>query len=206
MHFPYLATITGPAPFSLRKSIQYLKTNGHKISTLIDSDSFESFIHPYVVRKLSTTITKCTESISMVSACLTSESLGYCFITSGLNGKVYNDVKVCVLNNLWVDLILGIDFQQQHKSVTFHFGGNKTNLNICKLATLNVDPPSLFQSLSENCKPIAIKSRRYSEPDKQFIDSEIQRMLNEGIIEPSNSPGRAPVVVTKIKSIKNVWL
>ena len=206
MHFPYLATITGPAPFSLRKSIQYLKTSGHKISTLIDSDSFESFIHPYVVRKLSTTITKCTESISMVSACLTSESLGYCFITSGLNGKVYNDVKVCVLNNLWVDLILGIDFQQQHKSVTFNFGGNKPNLNICKLATLNVDPPSLFQSLSENCKPIAIKLKRYSEPCKQFIDSEIQRMLNEGIIEPNNSPGRAPVVVTKIKSIKNIWL
>ena len=50
MHFPFLATITGPAPFSLRKSIQYLKTNGHKISTLIDSDSSESFIHPDVVR------------------------------------------------------------------------------------------------------------------------------------------------------------
>ena len=80
----------------------------------------------------------------MASASLTSESLGYCFITFSLNGKVYNDIKICVLNNLCVDLILGTDFQQQHKSVTFHFGGNKPNLNICNLATLNVDPPTLF--------------------------------------------------------------
>ena len=141
------------------------------------------------------------------TASLTSESLGYCFITFSLNGKVYNNVEVCVLNNLCIDLILGIHFQQQHKSVTFHFGGDKPNLNIFNLATLNVDSPSLFQNLSENSKPpIATKSRRYSEPDKQFIDSEIQCMLNEGIIEPSNSPWRAPVVVTRNKEYKNVWL
>ena len=40
----------------------------------------------------------------MASASLTSESLGYCFLTFSLNGKVYNDVKVWVLNNLSVDL------------------------------------------------------------------------------------------------------
>ena len=44
MHFPFLATTTtGPAPYSLRKSIQYLIINEHKISTLIDSGSSESF-------------------------------------------------------------------------------------------------------------------------------------------------------------------
>ena len=112
MHFPFLATITGPAPYLLRKSIQYLVINGHKISTLIDSGSSESFIQPDVVRKLSITITECTGNVSMASAFLTSESLGYCFITFSLNGKVYNNVKVCILNNLCVDLILGIDFQQ----------------------------------------------------------------------------------------------
>ena len=133
----------------------------------------------------------------MASASLSSERLGYFFITFSLNGKVYNDVKVFVLKNLCVDLLLGNDFQQQHKSVTFHFGGDKLNLNICNLTTLHVDPPLLFQKLSENCKPIATKSRRYSEADIQFIESEIQHMLNEGIIEPSNSPWRAQVVVTK---------
>ena len=140
----------------------------------------------------------------MAPASLTSESLGYCFISFSLNGKVYNHVKVFVLNNLCVDLILGIDFQQLKKSVIFHFGGDKRKLNICNLATLNVDPPSLFQNFSENCKPIATKSRRYSERDKQFINSEIQRVLNKAIIKPNNSPWRAQVVVTKNKEHKRM--
>ena len=73
--------------------------------------SAQGFIHPDVVRTLSITITKCTGNVSMASASLTSESLGYCFITFSLNGKVYNDVNVCVLNNLCVDLILSIHYQ-----------------------------------------------------------------------------------------------
>ena len=44
MHFE------GPASYSLRNSIQYLVISGYKISTLIDSDGSESFIHPDVVR------------------------------------------------------------------------------------------------------------------------------------------------------------
>ena len=57
------ATITGPAPYSLRTSIQYLVINGHKISTVINSGISESFIDPDVVRKLSITITKYTEVV-----------------------------------------------------------------------------------------------------------------------------------------------
>ena len=91
-------------------------------------------------------------------------------------------MKVSVLNDLCVDLILGIDFQQQHESVTFQFRGDKPNLNICNLATLNTNPPLLFENLPENCKSIATKSRRYSETDKKFIDSEIQCMLKEVLL------------------------
>ncbi|ROT74721.1 hypothetical protein C7M84_006746 [Penaeus vannamei] len=39
------------------------------------------------------------------------------------------------------------------------------------------------------------KSRRYSTEDREFIEEEVQRLLKEGIIEPSNSPWRAHVVV-----------
>ena len=41
------------------------------------------------------------------------------------------------------------------------------------------------------------KSRRYSFDDRKFIHEETRRLLQEGIIEPSNSPWRAQVVVTK---------
>lgn len=81
--------------------------------------------------------------------------------------------------------------------MTFHFRGNKSDLSICNLANLKTESPLLFQNLSDDCKPIAVKSRRYSEPDRKFIDSEIQQMLKEGIVEPINLPWRAQVVVTK---------
>ena len=50
---------------------------------------------------------------------------------------------------------------------------------------------TLFEKLNDNCHPIATKSRKYSYPDQQCIHNEVQHMLKEGIIEPSNSPWRA---------------
>ena len=51
--------------------------------------------------------------------------------------------------------------------------------------------------LAADVKPIATKSRKYSEEDQQFIAAETKRLLEEGIIEPSNSPWRVQVAVTK---------
>ena len=65
-----------------------------------------------------------------------------------------------------------------------------------------MEPPDLFYNLSPDCKPIATKSRKYNNSDKTFIKSEIQRLLSEGIIEPSISPWRAQVVVTKDENHK----
>ena len=67
----------------------------------------------------------------------------------------------------------------------------------CSLSTLKVPPPPLFANLSPDCKPVATKSRRYSPEDRHFIRTEVQRLLTEGIIEASNSPWRAQVVVVK---------
>jgi len=46
-------------------------------------------------------------------------------------------------------------------------------------------------------KPIAAPSRRYSSEDTKFIKSEVQRLLDADIIEPSRSPWRAQVLVVK---------
>ena len=62
---------------------------------------------------------------------------------------------------------------------------------------MNIDPSPLFQYLSADCKPVATKSRRYSKEDKDFITAEVQQLLEKGIIEPSDSPWRAQVVVTR---------
>ena len=127
---------------------------------------------------------------------------GYVITNIKFQNKLYDDMKLSVLDDLCVDIILGLDFQVQHNSVKFKFNGSKPPIEICGLSVLNVEPPDLFYNLSPDCKPIATKSRKYNTSDKTFIKSEIQRLLSEGIIEPSISPWRAQVVVTKDENHK----
>ncbi|KAK3720969.1 hypothetical protein QZH41_006538 [Actinostola sp. cb2023] len=65
-----------------------------------------------------------------------------------------------------------------------------------------MDPPAPFANLTADCHPIITKSRRYSQEDLAFINGEVERLLKEGIIEPSQSPWRAQVVVTKDENHK----
>ena len=104
---------------------------------------------------------------------------------------------VPILPDLCADLILGLDFQSRHKNVVFNYGGPEPPLSVCGFSTLNISPPEPFANLSADCHPIATKSRRYSRDDLDFTDKEVQRLWKEGIIEPSKTPWRAQVVVTK---------
>ena len=130
-----------------------------------------------------------------LSSCIT--ITGYCTANILLAGKLYSNVKLYIMKDLCADSMLGLDFQSQHQSVTLNFGGSKPPLVIGALSTLNVEPPNLFEHLTADCTPISSKSRKYSHDDRKFIQSEVIRLLQEGIIEQSNSPWRAQVVVTK---------
>ena len=57
-------------------------------------------------------------------------------------------------------------------------------VGICGSSTLSVVPPSLFQFLAPERKPVTLKSRRYSMEEKKFISTETNQLLEEGIIEP----------------------
>ena len=104
-------------------------------------------------------------------------------------GQCYNDFKFNVMPNLIADSIIGDDLLQQHKSVTFHFGGNRSELNVSAIMpTANVACPDLFSNLAANCKPIAVKSRKFSSDDQAIIKAETKRLLVEDRIEKSNSP------------------
>ena len=73
---------------------------------------------------------------------------------------------------------------------------------VCGFSKLNIDPPEPFANLTAHCHPTASKSRRYIQEDSAFIDEEVKRLLKEGIVEPSLSPWRAQVVVTKDENHK----
>jgi hypothetical protein len=62
-----------------------------------------------------------------------------------------------------------------------------------------MEPPEPFANLTPDCHPIATKSRRYSQEYLLFIDGEVERLLKEGIIEPSKSPRRAQVVALETR-------
>ena len=88
------------------------------------------------------------------------------------------------LKNLCSDLILGHDFQKQHKNLVIHFGGTKRDLIIsnhpyCALSTADIELPSLFSNLSTDIKPIATKSRHFNKDDKKFIENEISKLLEK---------------------------
>ena len=108
----------------------------------------------------------------------------------------YENVIFSVSEKLCSEVLFGLDILQQHKSLNLHLGGSKPTLSICALSKLSLPPPSPFANLMSNKTPISTKSRRYSLTDRTFIESEAQKLLNKGIIEPSTSPRRAQVLVT----------
>ena len=119
-----------------------------------------------------------------------------------LGGKQYSKICLSILPCLCADLLLGLDFQRQHRSVIFHHGGPQPPLEVCGLSMLKVGPPELFANLTADCHSIATKSRRYSHDDRKFIDAEDRCLLKEGIIESSNSPWLVQVVVTRNENHK----
>ena len=195
---PTLATVG--APESLSKSSGTVTIQGLEVKALFDSGSTESFIHPRLVERVALTVQPSSGTVSMAtSASRTVSITGTCVADLSYQGRKYADYKLSVLPGLCADLILGLDFQSQHSSVTFHYGGSEPPLAVCGFSKLNIDPPEPFANLTADCHPIASKSRRYSQEDSAFIDEEVKRLLKlkEGIVEPSLSPWRAQVVVTK---------
>ncbi|XP_054287982.1 uncharacterized protein LOC129003710 [Macrosteles quadrilineatus] len=69
--------------------------------------------------------------------------------------------------------------EKEHSSVEVSFGGKKPTLKVCGLTAAKVAPVHVFSNLTLDCRPIAVKSRRYSEEDSKFIKEETERLLKE---------------------------
>ena len=67
----------------------------------------------------------------------------------------------------------------------------------CAVSAASIGDASLFTNILPTCRPIATRSRHFSVNDKAFIQSELVKLPQTGVIEPSSSPWRAQVVVVK---------
>ena len=200
LHLPQW--VVPPSPFYL-KSSGTVNIEGLEIKALFDSGRTESFIHPRLVEKVALTVHPSSGTVSMATSVSSTVSItGTCLADLSYQGCQYSGYRLSVLPGLCADLILGLDFQSQHLSVTFHYGGSEPPLAACGFSKLNTATPEPFANLTADCHPIASKSRRYSQEDSAFIDEEVKRLLKEGIIEPSLSPRQAHVVVTKDENHK----
>ena len=102
----------------------------------------------------------------MASTSLYSKIMGICSGNIDLNKIKYENIKLKIMKDLCADVILGLDFQSQHESVMLMFGGMKEPLTVSGLTTLKTETPSPFQNITKNCKPVALKSRKYNNGDK----------------------------------------
>ena len=73
------------------------------------------------------------------------------------------------MENFCADIILGQDFMER-QSVVFTFNGKELTLQVCVLTPIKVCPLSLFMHFSSDCKPIAVKLRRHTKDDEEFIE------------------------------------
>ena len=200
---PLLAAVPTSTTKSLSKSSETVSMNVFQVTALFDSGSSESFIHPDLVKKTGLTVCSSSGTVSMATSASSSARIsGACVIDLSYQGRKYEALRVSVLPGVCANLTQGLDFQSQHESVVFHYGGSEPTLSVCGFSTLHIEPPEPFANLTTDCHPIATKSRRYSQEDSAFIDKEVKRLIEEGIIKPSDSPRRDQVVVTKDENHK----
>lgn len=207
-----LCAISAACPSNLRHASVQVTINGTSLDALIDSCSSDNFISEKAFKSLNIPMTSSDKKVSMALTSMQSAVIGSCTLTLSLNDHVYENVKVDILQNLCSDVILGYGFQKEHKNVIFEVRGTQPDLvitgkqiNDTNVAAITdeptnvakVKPPSLFKSLPENIKPIATKSRFFNKDDRNFIKNELKVLLESGMIQRSDSPWRAQVLVAK---------
>lgn len=164
---------------------------------LVDSGCSESFVHPDLVKRHALKVQQSQRTVTMASTSLSTQTSGFCRVNMKVSGWEYENVRLHVLPQLCCNIILGQDFQKLHDKVTLTYGGDLPPFVFCGLGVINVGHPEMFANLTADCHPVAAKSRCYSAKDCEFIEKEVERLLNEGIIELNNSAWRAQVVVVK---------
>ena len=200
---PFLASIKeGRFPWCLEKSKMPFIVNNISGESLVDSGAGFNFVSPAFAKKAGLNVIAERGEVGMASMKLSTPTSGYALVDITLAGTQYKNVKVTVLPDAVADIILGLDFLKNHSSVTFQYGGKLPPLVCGSLGEMKINPIKLFPNLTPDVHPIRTKSRRFSQPDRQFISSEISRMLKEGIIEKSRSPWRAQVHVVKNQNHK----
>ena len=141
----------------------------------MDTGSPFSYVSNIVVSKANLKIIHEKGEVTLASTSFSSPTPGYVLANLEVGGREYRNFKLTILPNSVSDVILGVDFQQLHSTVTFHHGGMYPPL-ICSVGTLKIDPPPVFSNVTPDVHPIRTKTRRFSQADNEFISNEVSRL------------------------------
>lgn len=162
------------------------------MTALCDTGATENFISSELVAKLKIPTNNENLVVCMANTVLNQVSKSSCKLKFNLNNRNFEE-RFLIMPNLCSDILLGLVFLRKISKLTFNFGGEYDPITVGALPCFNIEAPRVFSHLSSDCIPIATKSRKFNRYDEIFIETEIRRMLNDKIIEPSSSPWRAQV-------------
>ena len=120
------------------------------------------------------------------------------------------NVEFTLLDNLVKEVIVGLKVLKKHRAITLKLDGREKPLNFkpAKASHLSVvcskvEFPTLFPGINQDTKPVRMPSRKYSKDERNIIEKEVGRLLEDDIIEESISTWRSQCVVVKQK--ENKW-
>ena len=184
------------------RAVVSAKVGGRICRALIDSGSSKSFVNQTLATLLGEIKVSKAFNVGMAQCSNTVRISSVCDAKIDLLGHTYDNVNLYVMENLCVDVLLGRDFLELHRRVIFELGGERPDLVVksqsrCAVIAAKIETPSLFANLRAGWSPIATKSRRYNEEDREFIKRTVAQWKEAGTVRCSNSPWRAQCVVVK---------
>ena len=186
---------------NLSHAMVLANVQGKSYQTLLDSGSSKCFIRESIAKSLGIKTSRAGFKVGMAQSSNKVPITGSCKVNLMLLGMNYSDVTLYVMKDLCVEILLGRDFLELHKQVTFQFNGYRDELVVsagrCAVAVAKVETPSLFANLVPGWRPITTKSRRFNQIDKEFIEQTLTKWRLAGTVRPSKSPWRAQCVVVK---------
>ena len=155
------SVVMAGSPTDLFAATTPIKINGKKFRALMNTGSTESFIWESLVRLPE------NNPVSMASTYLISQTSGYCLVNMEVKRQKYFDITLCFLICVLLSF-LGKILWGNTKESAWNLMKRDSHLKCMQTDYFSL-PTRLFGNLAQNCKPIAVKSRKYSNQDKEFL-------------------------------------
>ena len=175
---PLLASMTNLLSTFSEHVLTAIRINNIDAHALVDTGSTNSYIYKNFAKQHDLNYKSIKFAANMANSSLKTEICGVYYLNLTFVGSFYKSFKFHVMPNVICNAIMGTTFCNKHKSVTFKFQGKLPELFVSTITSVaNVTYRQLFgDNLSARCKPIAIKTRKFSSVDMAIIKAETVRL------------------------------